>query len=116
MRRNFIVAYAKLFVNSLQLVAQDNCPWDCNYIEGRRYVYKAEVANGSLNSNYLSMAAYELWEWDAHVFIEPCDVIALYETDSGDFCDLCEIYGDPFRCVRTLWKDDFMMCLHEIMH
>jgi hypothetical protein len=118
MRRMFVVAYTKVFIEELYWVSKRYCPLGRNYIdeEKQTYVYRPYE-----DSNFRSWAAYRLHSWEAHVRVNRGDVKEFFsdelaEYDLEEFIDEFFIdHFDPFRMVQTVWRDDFDMCLHELL-
>lgn len=120
-RRCFAIAYARAFVEKMEDLADYFCPEDegCNYIDEATldYVYRP-----GKESNFRSWEAYRLLEFTVHLSLSRSIVRNNYYLETADY-DLSDeeinsVYykwGDPFILVLGVWKDDFIMCLHELL-
>lgn len=113
LKRNFVVAYARQFLDEMEHLVARACPPDCNYIEGFAFVKRD-------TSNFRSWAAYNKFHILTHWYISPFDVFDQYMLECADYHltdDVVDmIYAlHPFALIHTDWKYDFEMCVHELL-
>ena len=118
--KTYVVAYTQEFVKVLEETAERLCPMDCNWIdeETQTYVFRANKTT----PNFKSWAAYYMYPIIAHTYVIRDVVLDRYFTmiRQYDLCDEDEDvifyrFGDPFYRVLDTWKDDFDMCLYELL-
>ena len=119
-QRSYVVAYTREFVKVLEDTAERQCPMDCNWIDedDLTYVFRADKTT----PNFKSWAAYHKYPLIAHMYVTREAVIARYYLDVTQYYLSVEDedrvfyqFGDPFYRVLDYWKDDFDMCLYELL-
>ena len=118
-KRCFIIAYAKVFVDEIERLATWLCPEECNYIDEAtlEWVYHEDG-----ESNFRSWAAYDLFEFSAYLSASRGLILREF-FDETLKCGLPDDavntvfwkYGDPYLYVMCNWNDELIMCLHEIL-
>ena len=116
--RSYVQSYAQEFIKVLQETVQQNCPDGCNWIdENGQFVFRADKS-----SNFKSWAAYNKYPLLIHMNVCRAAVNAGYyeDVEQYDFCDedvesIFYRWGDPYYRVLNSWKDEFDMCMYELL-
>ena len=118
-RRCFVIAYARVFLDEVERLAESYCPEGCNYIDEATldWIYRPDK-----QPNFRSWTAYDLFEFAAHLSVSRVLILNAYYAEALK-CDLSDEdansvfykWGDPFLLAMCNWNDECVMCLHELL-
>ena len=123
-RKCFIVGYSKTYAKMLEYTTASHCPKNCNQLNPvtKMFRFNTEVREGREPSNFLSMAAHKLFEWDTKLHMPAGSVSTAFSDECAKYSFLLEsdkkLFIDntvPFFAIGSLWKYEFEMCLFELI-
>ena len=123
-KRCFIIGYARTYAKLLEFTTALHCPYNCNQLNSTTHMFRfnPEVREGKALSNFLSMEAHKLFEWDTKLRMPAGSVNAAFNEECAKYSFL----GDsdkkafitttvPFMAINNVWKYEFEMCLFELI-
>ena len=97
-KRCFIIAYARVFLDELERLAASFCPEGCNYIDETTldWVYRTDI-----QPNFRSWTAYDLFEFSAYLSISRALVMRTYYEETLRY----DLSDEDVNSVFYRWGD-----------